>query len=111
MNRPRWSRANCSALVFHASASVRVEVVAATSVRAGRRRTFLLDPSQANIDIEVKNVAIEDLRQPPFRARIEFYKIFTSPLDHTEQKRELWTANVVYAFRDQVRNDLLPLIR
>ena len=71
--------------------------------------SFLLDPSQANIDIEVKNVAIEDLRQPPFRARIEFYKIFTSPLDHTEQKRELWTANVVYAFRDQVRNEMLPL--
>ena len=71
--------------------------------------SFLLDPSQPNIDIEVKNVAIEDLRQSPFRARIEFYKIFTSPLDHTEQKRELWTANVVYAFRDQVRNEMLPL--
>jgi len=71
--------------------------------------SFLLDPSQPNIDIEVKNVAIEDLRQPPFRARIEFYKILTSPLDHTEQKRELWTANVVYTFRDQVRNEMLPL--
>jgi type IV secretory pathway TrbF-like protein len=71
--------------------------------------SFLRDPSQPNIDIEVKNVAIEDLRQPPFRARIEFYKIFTSPLDHTEQERELWTANVVYAFRDQVRNEMLPL--
>jgi len=71
--------------------------------------SFLLDPSQANIDIEVKNVAIEDLRQPPFRARIEFYKILTSPLDHTEQKRELWTANVVYTFREQVRNEMLPL--
>jgi len=71
--------------------------------------SFLLDPSQANIDIEVKNVAIEDLRQPPFRARIEFYKILTSPLDHTEQRRELWTANVVYTFRDQVRNEMLPL--
>ncbi len=71
--------------------------------------SFLLDPSQPNIDIEVKTVAIEDLRQSPFRARIEFYKILTSPLDHTEQKRELWTANVVYTFRDQVRNAMLPL--
>ncbi len=71
--------------------------------------SFLLDPSQPNIDIEVKTVAIEDLRQPPFKARIEFYKIFTSPLDHTEQKRELWTANVVYSFRDQVRNEMLPV--
>jgi type IV secretory pathway TrbF-like protein len=71
--------------------------------------SFLLDPSQPNIDVEVKNVAIEDLRQPPFRARIEFFKIFTSPLDHTEQKRQLWTANVVYTFRVQVRNELLPI--
>jgi type IV secretory pathway TrbF-like protein len=71
--------------------------------------SFLLDPIQPNIDVEVKNVAIEDLRQPPFRARIEFFKIFTSPLDHTEQKRELWTANVVYTFREQVRNEMLPI--
>lgn len=71
--------------------------------------SFLLDPSQSNIDVEVKNVAIEDLRQPPFRARIEFFKIFTSPLDHTEQRRELWTANVVYSFREQVRNEMLPI--
>jgi type IV secretory pathway TrbF-like protein len=71
--------------------------------------SFLLDSSQPNIDVEVKNVAIEDLRQPPFRARIEFFKIFTSPLDHTEQKRELWTANVVYTFREQVRNEMLPI--
>ena len=54
-------------------------------------------------------MAIEDLRQPPFKARVEFYKIFTSPLDHTEQKRELWTTNVVYTFRDQVRNEMLPI--
>jgi hypothetical protein len=54
-------------------------------------------------------VAIEDLRQPPFKARIEFYKIFTSPLGHTEQKRGFWTANVVYTFRDQVRNEMLPI--
>ena len=58
-------------------------------------------------DIEIKNVAIEDLRSAPYRARIEFYKIVTSPIDHSELKRELWTANVVYVFRDQVPNDML----
>lgn len=68
---------------------------------------FLRDPSLANEDVEVKNVAIEDLRKPPYRARIEFYKVYTSPLDHTEIKRELWTANVVYVFREHVPNDML----
>jgi hypothetical protein len=32
-------------------------------------------------------VAIEDLRQPPFKARIEFYKILTSPRSH---RTETW---------------------
>jgi len=69
--------------------------------------SFLSDPTAPNTDIQIKNVAIEDLRSAPYRARIEFYKIVTSPIDHSELKRELWTANVVYVFRDQVPNDML----
>lgn len=68
---------------------------------------FLLDSSAPNVDIEIKNVAIEDLRSAPYKARIEFYKIYTNPMDHTESKRELWTANVVYTFRERVSNDML----
>lgn len=68
---------------------------------------FLLDPSAPNVDIEIKNVAIEDLRSAPYKARVEFYKIYTNQMDHTESKRELWTANVVYTFRDRVSNDML----
>src|SRR5436190_17991972 len=63
---------------------------------------FLLDPSAPNIDVEVKNVTIEDLRSAPYKAQIEFYKIYSNPMDHSELKRELWTANVVYTFRDRV---------
>ena len=69
--------------------------------------SFLLDPSAPNVDVEIKNVAIEDLRSAPYKARIEFYKIYTNPMDHTESKRELWTANVVYTFRDRVSNEML----
>jgi type IV secretion system protein VirB5 len=28
----------------------------------------------------------------PYSARIEFEKVFTNPSDHTELKRERWTA-------------------
>jgi type IV secretory pathway TrbF-like protein len=69
--------------------------------------SFLLDSGAANVDIEIKNVAIEDLRSAPYKARIEFYKIYTNPMDHTESKRELWTANVVYTFRERVSNEML----
>ncbi len=71
--------------------------------------TFLLDPSSPNIDVEVKNVTIEDLRSAPYKARIEFYKIYSNPMDHSELKRELWTANVVYTFRDRVENEMLQV--
>ena len=68
---------------------------------------FLADPGAPNVDVEVKNVAIEDLRSIPFKARIEFYKVYSNPMDHSEWKRELWTANVVYTFREQVENEML----
>ena len=69
--------------------------------------SFLLDPSQQNIDIEIHSVVLEDLRQPPYRAEIEFDKIFRAPGNIDEQRRERWTANVVYGFRDEVPNAML----
>ena len=69
--------------------------------------TFLLDPGQPNVDIEIDAVVLEDTRQTPYRAQIEFQKIFRSPGDGQEQRRERWTANVIYSFRDQVPNQML----
>lgn len=69
--------------------------------------SFLLDPPQPNIDIEIHSVVLEDLRQPPYRAEIEFDKVFRAPGNIDEQRRERWTANVVYGFRDEVPNAML----
>jgi type IV secretion system protein VirB5 len=75
--------------------------------KAKTLETFLLDPSAPNVDIEIKAVVLEDLRQAPYRAHIEFDQVFHSPGDQEEQKRERWTANVVYGFRDEVPNHML----
>lgn len=69
--------------------------------------TFLLDPGEPNVDIEIDAVVLEDTRQTPYRAQIEFQKVFRSPGDGQEQRRERWTANVIYSFRDQVPNSML----
>jgi type IV secretion system protein VirB5 len=69
--------------------------------------TFLLDPGAPNVDIEIKAVVLEDIRQTPYRAHIEFEKVFRSLGDQEEQRRERWTANVVYNFRDEVPNQML----
>lgn len=67
------------------------------------------DSSLPYVDVEVKNVILDDLRQPPYSARIEFEKVFTNPSDHTELKRERWTASVTYVFREVVKNNELAV--
>ena len=75
--------------------------------KAKTLETFLLDPSAPNVDIEIKAVVLDDTRQAPYRAHIEFEKVFYSFGYQQEQSRERWTANVVYGFRDEVPNQML----
>ncbi|WP_026441380.1 VirB8/TrbF family protein [Pseudacidobacterium ailaaui] len=67
------------------------------------------DSSLPFVDVEVKNVILDDLRQSPYSARIEFEKIYSNPTDHSELKREQWTASVTYVFREQVKNKELAV--
>src|SRR6202051_2186910 len=61
-------------------------------------QTYVRDSSLPYVDVEIKNVILDDLRQSPYSARIEFVKVYANPSDHTELKRERWTASVTYAF-------------
>ena len=67
------------------------------------------DSTLPYVDVEVKNIVLDDLRQSPYSARIEFEKVYTNPADHTELKRERWTASVTYVFRDNVQNNELAV--
>jgi type IV secretion system protein VirB5 len=69
--------------------------------------TYIKDSTLPYIDVDVKEVVLDDLRQSPYSARIEFEKVFTNPSDHTELKRERWTASVTYVFRENVKNNEL----
>ena len=71
--------------------------------------TYRNDSTLPYVDVEVKNVVLDDLRQSPYSARIEFEKVFTNPADHTELKRERWTASVTYVFRENVKNNELAV--
>jgi type IV secretion system protein VirB5 len=72
-------------------------------------KSFLADPTKPEIDIDVKNVSVEQLDKPPYRARVDFYMVYYSPADHSELKRTLYTANFVFFFRSQVPNGLIPI--
>ncbi len=72
-------------------------------------QTYRNDSSLPYVDVEVKNVVLDDLRQSPYSARIEFEKVYTNPADHSELKRERWTASVTYIFRERVVNNELAV--
>ena len=61
------------------------------------------------MDVEVKNVILDDLRQSPYSARNELEKVYSNPADHTELKRERWTGTVTYVFRENVKNNELAV--
>jgi len=60
------------------------------------------------IEIEVKNVAIEDLRKAPYKATVEFEKIYLSAGERKEVRRERYIANVVFVIKEPVPNALVP---
>ena len=72
-------------------------------------QNYVRDSSLPYVDVEVKNVILDDLRQSPYCARIEFEKVYSNPADHTEVKRERWTATVTYVFRENVKNNELAV--
>jgi type IV secretion system protein VirB5 len=82
----------------------------ATLTRVSKEKaleTFLLDPSAPNVDIEIRAVVLDDVRQSPYRAHLELEKVFRSLGNRQEQSRERWTVNVVYSFRDELPNEML----
>src|SRR6201996_9654174 len=72
-------------------------------------QSYRNDSTLPYVDVEVKNVILDDLRQSPYSARIEFDRVFTNPADHTELRREHWVASVTYVFREVVKNNELAV--
>jgi type IV secretory pathway TrbF-like protein len=72
-------------------------------------KKFITNTAAPEIDVDVKKVALEEMQNPPYRARVDFYMVYYSPADHSELKRDLYTANFVFVFKSQVPNELIPI--
>lgn len=80
------------------------------AIDARDRRTqwlpkFLHSPDD-DIDVTVNNVVLEDLQNEPYRARVEFTKVFTT-VSGSETKREHWAAEFVFRRNPDVPNQLI----
>ncbi len=61
------------------------------------------------IEIQVKNVSIEDLRQSPYKATVDFDKVYYTMADRIESKREKYVANFIFVVRERVPNAWIPV--
>src|SRR6202158_3403856 len=71
--------------------------------KSGTIERFLTGSSE-EIEVHVKNVTLEDLRQAPYRATIEFEQVSLAAATRTELKRDTYVAHLVFVLKDQVEN-------
>jgi len=67
-------------------------------------KSFLADNLAPETDIDVQQVIVEPMEKLPYKATVDFFKTEYSPTDHSVSKRRLYTASLVFSFRDQVPN-------
>jgi type IV secretory pathway TrbF-like protein len=65
-----------------------------------------LRSSDDDTDVIVDNVVLEELRAEPYRARVEFTKIFSTSAG-SESRRERWAAEFVFRINRDVPNALI----
>jgi len=61
------------------------------------------------IEVVVNNVSIEDMRTPPYKATVDFERVYYNSGDDTELKREKYTAHFVFVVKDRVSNAMIPV--
>ena len=60
-------------------------------------------------DIDVKNVALDDLKTPPYKGVVDFDKVYSSLGSHQERARDTFVAQITFVLRDQVPAAVVPV--
>lgn len=76
--------------------------------RSKSLETFLAG-SDDEVEVYVTNVSIEDLRQAPYKASVDFDKVFRAAGDGRELKRQKYTAHFVFTLLDRVPNNFIEV--
>src|SRR3954471_4674671 len=69
---------------------------------------FLTDTSD-EIEIQVKNVTLDELKDPPYRATVEFDRVYYAVGNRQEHARDTCVAHLTFVVRDQVPNAAVPV--
>jgi type IV secretory pathway TrbF-like protein len=61
------------------------------------------------IEVNVSNVSIEDLRKQPYKASVDFEKAYYTSADHIMTERQRYVGHFVFSVMDRVPNSLIPV--
>ena len=66
-------------------------------------------PTITRVEIQVKNVTLEELKDPPYRAVVEFDLVYYAAGNRQEHLRDTCVAHINFVVRDQVPNAAIPV--
>ena len=83
----------------------------ATIERNKKNRTLesFLAGDGPQVEVTVNNVAIEDMRTPPYKATVDFERVYYNYGDGAELKREKYTGHFVFVVKEVVPNTMIPV--
>jgi type IV secretory pathway TrbF-like protein len=61
-----------------------------------------------DVQIQVNNIVLADLRKPPYVAQIDIEKVYRGR-DGSEMKREKYVESVTFSFANEVPNAMIPV--
>ena len=68
--------------------------------------TFLSGASD-EIEIQVKNVTLDELKSPPYKAAVDFEQVYYGLGSRQENKRETFVVQLTFALKDQIPNAMV----
>jgi type IV secretion system protein VirB5 len=68
-----------------------------------------LSGSADEVDIDVKNVTLDDLQAAPYKATVEFDKVDVGAGNHLVRNRQSCVAQITFNLRDQIPNAMVPV--
>jgi type IV secretion system protein VirB5 len=83
----------------------------ATIAQNQRAQTIenFLSGTADEIEIQVKNVTLDELKASPYKAAVAFEKVYYTFGSRQEKKRETFVAQVTFVLRDQIPNAMVLL--
>ena len=66
--------------------------------------TFLTNPTDDEVDVDVRNVTFIELRTSPFKASVDFTKRYVGAGTRQERRQETFVAQIDFVLRDAVPN-------